>query len=667
MADLPRVGEHFAGYLLLDMLGRGGMGVVYKAEHPRLGNEIALKVLAPEYADNDVFRTRFREESRIAANLKHPNVIPIHDFNSSTDGLLYIAMRYVEGTDLGALLKERDRLDPATAVFLLSQAARALDAARREALVHRDVTPGNLLIERGDDEADPDHLYLADFGITKLEAGRTALTSAGLAFGTADYISPEQAQGLSAYGAADQYSLGCVLYRCLTGRLPFERDLYTALLQAHAQEYPPPPTMFLPDLPPAIDAVFDRVLAKNPVDRYSSCREFMAAARDALQPTSQSWSGQVPGTAAEAGDRELAREQDVNGYDRTQSAGVPLAGLTDGQPFPAAAAASQAFHGYGDAGDLVPDAESPAYLGAAAYSDQAVQPERALYSGAEYPAADGMENTGPASFPGQADGAGGPWLPSALGAGSRPARRRRGRAVRLGPTVGIVAIAILAGAGIIIWLGMANGTVKQGAPTAATTSVLMSTIQQADTNTSAAGKMDMSTCKQSGPDAVVCTWPIPAIAQVTFLTYPTLNAMYNTYVENVVDTVNAGQKLHTGAYTFFSQKVQNSNACSAVAPQQFDESSWNQSGNNIMQYTSLDMAEGKAPEVDAEGRVFCYQSPSGSGDIYWTQDPGRMLVKVTGATSWLPVWKWFSAIHDYFVFPASASTLSPVPPSTGTP
>src|SRR6201989_2830466 len=167
MAGLPLVGDEFAGYRVRAVLGRGGMSVVYQAENLRLSSVIALKVLAPELASDDVFRTRFLEESRIAASLNHPNVIPIYDMGSQDD-LLYIAMRYVSGTDLRQMIKKRGRILPATALFLI-----ALDAAHRKGLVHRDVKPGNLLIERGSDDGDPDHVYLADFGITKHAMSRS--------------------------------------------------------------------------------------------------------------------------------------------------------------------------------------------------------------------------------------------------------------------------------------------------------------------------------------------------------------------------------------------------------------------------------------------------------------------------------------------------------------
>src|SRR5438874_1534 len=197
----------------------------------------------------------------------------------SQDDLLYIAMRYVSGTDLRQMIKKRGRLQPETALFLLGQTARALDVAHHRGLVHRDVKPGNMLIERGADDADPDHVYLADFGITKHAMSRTGLTSTGQFLGTIDYVAPEQIRGTSVLGLADQYSLGCVLYECLTGRVPFEKDLDAAIIWAHVEETPTMPTVLRPDLPPGIDGVFGRVLSKQPGDRCGSCREFVEAAR----------------------------------------------------------------------------------------------------------------------------------------------------------------------------------------------------------------------------------------------------------------------------------------------------------------------------------------------------------------------------------------------------
>lgn len=302
MRSLPIAGDEFAGYRLSAVLGRGAMSTVYRADNLRLGNVIALKVMAPELADDDVFRARFLAESRVAAGLNHPNIIPIHD-SGSCDGLLYIAMRYVPGTDLRQMLKKCGRLPPETAVFLLSQAARALDAVHRRGLVHRDVKPGNLLVGQAIDGADPDYLYLTDFGITTYAAEHTGLTATGEFIGTVDYIAPEQIRGLPVSGMADQYSLGCVLYECLTGRVPFERDVNAAIIWAHVEDQPAPPSMLRPDLPYAVDEVFARVLAKQPDDRYGSCREFMAAAREALEPLAE-----PPGAdAASFGEPPMAR------------------------------------------------------------------------------------------------------------------------------------------------------------------------------------------------------------------------------------------------------------------------------------------------------------------------------------------------------------------------
>jgi serine/threonine protein kinase len=180
------------------------------------------------------------------------------------------------------LLKKRGRISPSTALALLGQAARALDVAHRRGLVHRDVKPGNLLIERGGNDDDPDHVYLTDFGITKHVMSRSGLTATGQFLGTIDYIAPKQIQGISVLGLADQCSLGCVLYECLTGRLPFEKDLDAAITFAHVQKLPTMPSVLGLDLPLALDEVFARVLAKQAGDRYGSCREFIDAARTAL-------------------------------------------------------------------------------------------------------------------------------------------------------------------------------------------------------------------------------------------------------------------------------------------------------------------------------------------------------------------------------------------------
>jgi non-specific serine/threonine protein kinase len=199
------------------------------------------------------------------------------------DDLLFIAMRYVVGADLRAVLKAKRVLTPDQALLLIGQAGRALDAAHRNGLVHRDVKPGNILIERGsDDESEPDHVYLSDFGLSKHAASRSGLTATGEFMGTIDYISPEQIRGRPVDGRADIYSLGCVLYECLTGRVPFNKDINAAVIWAHVEEMPTAPSSVQPTLPPSIDHALAKALAKDPADRYATCRELIAAARAAL-------------------------------------------------------------------------------------------------------------------------------------------------------------------------------------------------------------------------------------------------------------------------------------------------------------------------------------------------------------------------------------------------
>ncbi len=266
------VGTELAGYLIESVIGRGGMGVVYLAEHRRLKRKVALKVLAPERAGNERFRRRFLEESRIAAGLNHPNVIPIHDADEA-DGVLFLAMRYVEGTDLRTLLAQEGPLEPARALRIVGQVGSALDAAHERLLVHRDVTAANVLVSADD------HAYLCDFGLSKRSSSSaSALSAPGEVLGTVAYIAPEQIEHGDAGPSADIYSLGCLLYQCLTGAPPFERDSDLAVLWAHMQETPPPITTAAPELPVGLDAVFARALAKDPPDRYPTCRDLVQAA-----------------------------------------------------------------------------------------------------------------------------------------------------------------------------------------------------------------------------------------------------------------------------------------------------------------------------------------------------------------------------------------------------
>ena len=262
-----RIGSELHGYRLEALIGRGGMGVVYRAHDPRLKRDVALKLLAPELAEDRAFRDRFLRESELAAALEHPNVVPIHDVGE-TDGQLFIVMRLVEGRDLRALLREGGKLEPWRALELSSQVAAALDAAHEGGLLHRDVKPSNVLVDRRD------HAYLADFGLTRRLSDPSVLLEHGLSFGTPAYVAPEQIRGGEVDGRADQYSLGCVLYECLTGEHLFPRSTEAAVLFAHLEEAAP--------ATPGLESVLPRALAKSPADRYESCASLVDAARNAL-------------------------------------------------------------------------------------------------------------------------------------------------------------------------------------------------------------------------------------------------------------------------------------------------------------------------------------------------------------------------------------------------
>jgi serine/threonine protein kinase len=279
-ADLSP-GFAFGGYRIVSVLGRGGMGVVYLAEDLRLGRRVALKLLAPQLAEDPRFRDRFVRESRVAASIDHPNVIPIYEAGGEA-GVLFIAMRYVQGTDLRALLKAEGAMAPPRAVALVRQVAGALDAAHARGLVHRDVKPGNVLIAESAGSEAGEHAYLSDFGLTKRAASDSGITGTGQFVGTLDYAAPEQFEGKPLDARTDVYSMGCLLYECLAGHPPFRRENDAAVMYAHLLEDPPPLTIQRPALPDEIDAVIGRGMAKEPQQRYPSAGELAAAARDAL-------------------------------------------------------------------------------------------------------------------------------------------------------------------------------------------------------------------------------------------------------------------------------------------------------------------------------------------------------------------------------------------------
>ena len=265
-----------AGYRIEGLLGRGGMGEVYRALDTRLGRPVALKVLRADYAEDDRFRERLLRESRLAASLDHPNVIPIYEAGEQA-GRLFIAMRFVSGEDLKALLRREGALDPGRAVAIFEQLADALDAAHRQGLVHRDVKPSNVLLDR---EGEREHCYLADFGLTQSASQQGPAD--GQFMGTVDYISPEQIRGETLDGRADQYGLACLMFECLTGTVPYRHRSEVAALFAHLEEPVPRASERGNGLPTEIDAVFERAMAEDRDQRFASCAELVAAARSAL-------------------------------------------------------------------------------------------------------------------------------------------------------------------------------------------------------------------------------------------------------------------------------------------------------------------------------------------------------------------------------------------------
>jgi DNA-binding NarL/FixJ family response regulator/tRNA A-37 threonylcarbamoyl transferase component Bud32 len=271
------VGTDFAGHRIDAFVGQGGMGIVFRATDLTLGRTVALKVIAPDAAGKPVFRARFERECRVAAAIDHPHVVQVYHAGQD-DGLLYLTMRYIDGTDLRRLLRRENRLDAARAVSIVGQIAGALDEAHALGLVHRDVKPANVLLA---ERSGRDHAYLTDFGITR-GTGDDHLTRTGVALGSVDYIAPEQAHGATVDARADTYSLACILFQMLTGSVVFDRDGDLEKLWAHVHDPPPRLLSLNPELPPGLQDVLDRALAKNPGDRYASATQLAQDASEAL-------------------------------------------------------------------------------------------------------------------------------------------------------------------------------------------------------------------------------------------------------------------------------------------------------------------------------------------------------------------------------------------------
>ena len=279
MPSSVRSGTLVAGFRIKEVIGAGAMGTVYLAEETASGELIALKILAPELARDKRFRERFVRESKIAGTLHHPNVVATLAAGEE-GGLLYLAMPYVPGSDLRTVLRREGRLEPRRAVELVSQVADALDEAHRVGLVHRDVKPGNILIA---DDTEGEHAYACDFGLARHVSSVSSLTGERGFVGTIDYVAPEQIEGATIDGRADVYSLGCVLFECLSGEKPFDRDSELSVVFAHLNEPPPRLSELRQELPAEFDEVIATALAKAPSERYSTCGDLAGAARAALR------------------------------------------------------------------------------------------------------------------------------------------------------------------------------------------------------------------------------------------------------------------------------------------------------------------------------------------------------------------------------------------------
>jgi serine/threonine-protein kinase len=267
-------GTVIGSYRIEGVLGRGGMSTVYRAAHTALERNIALKVLSGEFAEDPVSRERFMNEWKIAAALRHPNILAVHDAGE-VDGRLFMAMELIDGGDLGHKLAREGALSPPAALSILDQTASALDAAHAADLVHRDVKPGNILL-------DSDRALLTDFGLSKLLGSNNRLTAPGRMVGTAHYLSPEQIRGEDVTPRTDVYALGCVIFEALTASSPFEGESDFVVMYAHLERPAPPMSERRPALPVAADEVVSRALEKHPDDRYASAGETIAALRAAF-------------------------------------------------------------------------------------------------------------------------------------------------------------------------------------------------------------------------------------------------------------------------------------------------------------------------------------------------------------------------------------------------
>jgi tRNA A-37 threonylcarbamoyl transferase component Bud32 len=593
---LPLVGEELAGYSLRAIVGRGAMSTVYRAGDPRVGTTVALKVIAHDLATDDLFRLRFLHVSRVAASVNHPNVIPIYDVGPWGD-LLFIAMRYVAGPDLGTVLAEQQRLDPAQALTVVGQAGRALDAAHSRGLVHRDVKPANILIEHGAGD-DPDHVYVTDFGITKRLLSQTGLTPTGEFVGTIDYIAPEQIQGKRVDARADIYSLACIMYRCLTGRAPFDNTVETAVLWAHLQEQPTAPSAIRPELGSDIDDVLGRALAKGPDERYPTCRELITACREALEADPR-----VPvvletedaRTDADARTDEDARTGTRSDGERAEPAArVGAPGVAAGPPHRVRASDWKRTTDRGIGRRLVGAGVVAVLVIAAALAGLA------LFGGG----GSGARTAGGATRRG-ADSAGG------TAAGGTATSKR------------------------------SSSTTTMPANKMPASNAISQALRVTNESRTAKGLLPPASCSALGHTTVTCARPAFGATSVTFHTYPSLGALYGAY-GSAIRAVAPGRL--------------RSNFGDCTERQTDGEVSWNHNYQHPRHYSLQQSRTGRLTDDQAAGRVFCTFSNS-TLHIIWTQNDGHLLGILSGAPH-ANTWDWWKGVHHSIDLPGSNSNMS---------
>ncbi len=627
MATMPQVGEEFAGYRLRAVIGRGGMSLVYQAENPRVGSLVAMKVLAAEIAADPTFRARFLAESRMAASLDHPNVIPIYDMGPADD-LLYITMRFVSGGDLRSVLKAHRRLPPAQALPLIDQTARALDCAHRQGLVHRDVKPANILVQRGA-EGDPDHVYLADFGISKHALSRSGLTPTGLLLGSVDYIAPEQIQGQHVDERTDIYSLGCVLYETLTGRVPFVKDADAAVIWAHVEEPPLAPSRANPDLSPAFDEVVFRALAKDPDDRYATCRELVEAAREAHGHTTRD-AGSVLAAP-------FSPPMPVPGEHRGSSqSGV------DSRP--------------GSRADSRADSRRPAPRSEREPDRRTPQDQPAYGTsphGSDARPTHGGSGSGSYDDPPdrRAPDAGRDRRTPDIGR-DRPRRDDRDRRTWLPAVVASVAVALIAAAA---WFALGRGdsssegdtrsSVGAGGSAGATpTSSSMASmtpspdgadnailrgLSRANDTSEARGLIPPRSCRVVRATSVSCTDPSTFVSTASFTTYPSLPRLYSAYQASA-------RRLSGEPFT--------ANRGDCDRRQSSGEVSWNHDYQHPRAYSVAQLVSNRlSPSTEAAGRLFCTLDDAGF-HIVWVQNEGRLLGTLEGSPH-TDAFLWWRSVH----------------------